>query len=447
MLRLLAILTVQWHLMGRIDDIMKLAISTIVFNSCNPFTLHIKMCWSKNIRNERQSPTQIMFASMDPIICPLLNLVTMIEVVGTDGDFLFGRSNKSAAQQLKLVYSSDFFKSQRTGEIGTHSVRKGSATFASRSGCHKDWINQRGRWRGAKQQVDTYIDSYQPYPDARVASVLCGPRGPCKYVVKDEVMMPAEFLESITPHSHDIFGSDIAEVLALPLLWAAYERESPCNGVAQTIIPSRLADLIRERWVAAGGLVDVNPIEKIKLAVEQNADQLILIPLITNGVEEGTHQEGPCALQQRVEDMRNDLTGIFAEHRRFMSTINTNVRRIVVRPVVQGRINDTSASGASRVRVKLSKSPRDLWTLWMEYESGLNGQKPARDFTAVERGANKFTYSRRKVVWDAVEKLMKRGNAADVAIDQILAVYGRDKSVTNVINRMKKDKLQGIWRL
>ena len=119
MLRLLAILTVQWHLMGRIDDIMKLAISTIVFNSCNPFTLHIKMCWLKNICNERQSPTQIMFASMDPIICPLLNLVTMIEVVGTDGDFLFGRSNKSAAQQLKLVYSSDFFTSQRTGEIGT----------------------------------------------------------------------------------------------------------------------------------------------------------------------------------------------------------------------------------------------------------------------------------------------------------------------------------------
>ena len=83
----------------------------------------------------------------------------------------------------------------------------------------------------------------------------------------------------------------------------------------------------------------------------------------------------------------------------------------------------------------------------MEYESGLNGQKPAHDFTAAERGANKFTYSRRKVVWDAVEKLMKRGNAAEVAIDRILAVYGRDKSVTNVINRMKKDNLQGIWRL
>ena len=239
MLRLLAVLTVQWHLMGRIDDIMKLAISTFIFNSCHPFTLHIKMCWSKNIRNERQLPTQIMFASMDPIVCPLMNLVTMNEVVGTDGDFLFGRSNKSAAQQLKLVYSSEFFTSQQTGQVGMHSVRKGSATFASRSGCHKDWINQRGRWRGGKQQVDTYIDSYQPYPDARVASVLCGPRGPCKYVINDDVVMMAGFLESIMPNSHEVFGSDIAKVLALPLLWAAFERKSPCKGISQLIIPSQ----------------------------------------------------------------------------------------------------------------------------------------------------------------------------------------------------------------
>ena len=229
---------------------------------------------------------------MDPIVCPLMNLVTMIEVVGTDGDFLFGRSNKSAAQQLKLVYTSEFFTSQRTGQVGTHSVRKGSATFASRSGCHKDWINQRGRWRGGKQQVDTYIDSYQPYPDARVASVLCGPRGPCKYVIKDDVVMPAGFLESITPNSQEVFGSDIAEVLALPLLWAAFERESPCKGISQLIIPSLLADSSRERWVAAGGIVDVNPIEKIKLAVEQNVDQLILIPLIPNEGEDSAHQEG-----------------------------------------------------------------------------------------------------------------------------------------------------------
>jgi hypothetical protein len=47
MLRLLAVLTVQWHLMGRIDDIMKFAISTIIFNSCHPFTLHIKCAGPK----------------------------------------------------------------------------------------------------------------------------------------------------------------------------------------------------------------------------------------------------------------------------------------------------------------------------------------------------------------------------------------------------------------
>ena len=80
-------------------------------------------------------------------------------------------------------------------------------------------------------------------------------------------------------------------------------------------------------------------------------------------------------LQQRVEDIRNDLTRISAEHRRFMSAINTNVRRIAVQPVVRGQVNDHRTQALTRAGVKLSKSPKDLWTLWQEYESGLNGQR------------------------------------------------------------------------
>ena len=36
--------------------------------------------------------------------------------------------------------------------------------------------------------------------------------------------------------------------------------------------------------------------------------------------------------------------------------------------------------------VKLSKNPKDLYTVWTEWEFGLNGMKPARDFTIHERG-------------------------------------------------------------
>jgi len=54
---------------------MQLVTTTIQSNSMYPFTLQVKMCWSKNIVNENQSPMQFLFASMDPLVCPLLNLV------------------------------------------------------------------------------------------------------------------------------------------------------------------------------------------------------------------------------------------------------------------------------------------------------------------------------------------------------------------------------------
>ena len=64
----------------------------------------------------------------------------------------------------------------------------------------------------------------------------------------------------------------------------------------------------------------------------------------------------------------------------------------------------------------------------------------------VERGQKKHTYSRRRVFWDAVVKLMARGYMADSAIDRISGAYGRRLSVTQVINQMKKDRMLGIER-
>lgn len=89
--------------------------------------------------------------------------------------------------------------------------------------------------------------------------------------------------------------------------------------------------------------------------------------------------------------------------------------------------------------------PKDLWTLWDEYEFGLNGQKPAREFTAVERGAHKYTYSRRKVLWDALLFMInKRGYTSENAIKRVYSVYGRGSSVTHILNLMVKDRQNGI---
>ena len=47
--------------------------------------------------------------------------------------------------------------------------------------------------------------------------------------------------------------------------------------------------------------------------------------------------------------------------------------------------------------VRLTSKPEDLYILWNEYEFGINGSKPAQMYTAVERGRNKYSYSRRKI--------------------------------------------------
>jgi hypothetical protein len=58
----------------------------------------------------------------------------------------------------------------------------------------------------------------------------------------------------------------------------------------------------------------------------------------------------------------------------------------------------------------------------------------------VERGRVKVHYCRHKVVWDAVNSLIRRGYSVHTAIDKIYDVYGQEKNVTQIINQMLKDR-------
>ncbi len=170
---LLAVMTLQWQMIGRIDDVMKLATSIVLKHSLYPFALNIKMCWPKNICTEQQSPTQILLALMNPLLCPLLNLGKFIETVGSQqqGGFLFGNTNRNTSKLISRILKSKFFKPVvLEGNLGTHNIHKGAATFASRNGIPREWIQQQGRWRGQRRQVDTYIDGFLPYPDACIAA-------------------------------------------------------------------------------------------------------------------------------------------------------------------------------------------------------------------------------------------------------------------------------------
>ncbi len=106
-----------------------------------------------------------------------------------------------------------------------------------------------------------------------------------------------------------------------------------------------------------------------------------------------------------------------------------------------------ATSNVTQPLSKLSKNPKDLWTLWKEFEFGIDGGKAAKDYTSHERGANKCLYSVRKVFWDIVKKMISNGYTSDSAIDRIYLVYGRGKSNSNIIKELRTDTKAGIDRL
>ena len=94
-----------------------------------------------------------------------------------------------------------------------------------------------------------------------------------------------------------------------------------------------------------------------------------------------------------------------------------------------------------RIKAKLYCSPKTLFDLWHEYQFGLNGCKPAKEFTLEERGKVKSVYCRRKVFWDVITLLVNAGHTSEVAIDKVYACYGRGKSnIVDVVYFARKTK-------
>ena len=90
----------------------------------------------------------------------------------------------------------------------------------------------------------------------------------------------------------------------------------------------------------------------------------------------------------------------------------------------------------------LCKKVRSLMSLWMEYKFGINGRKPAESFTLAERNAKsvKQRYWRRSLVWKTIDRLVRGGLSAEIAIARIRGVYGERTCVTKIMELMVRDK-------
>ena len=134
---------------------------------------------------------------------------------------------------------------------------------------------------GRSRCIDVNIEIDLPYPDAWVASILTCPQGPCKYAIKGRMQIRMRWSEVLS-QTLFCFGSNIASVLVLPLLWAAYEENMTVNGYTLLIIPSSLTSAIKECWIAAGNyLIKKSHWEDISWC----ATQLVIVAIQCPGHE------------------------------------------------------------------------------------------------------------------------------------------------------------------
>ena len=150
-----------------------------------------------------------------------------------------------------------------------------------------------------------------------------------------------------------------------------------------------------------------------------------------------------AGLRREIQELRTQQSLHAQRIEGNFTRLNRNIRRIAVQPVQRVRAmnveNDNDDAGNNYVST-LSPTPRTLFILWQEYEFGIGGRKPARLFTPAERGKVKYSYHRRKVVWDVIASLVRAGDTAQVAIDRIYEVYGAAMTVSHIINMMRRDR-------
>ena len=161
--------------------------------------------------------------------------------------------------------------SQACRKLGTHSVRKLSATEARRKGAPKDDLDHRARWSKKRQQYD-YVDMELTWPDVNVAYRLCFD-GPCRYLINKDAPLSDEWLcHNVTPRITDTFSPKVGAILARPLLWACFhstvgERVEP--SIRRWVVSS-LIRLSRDRDAR-----DDNPVERVRVVASEGTEELL----------------------------------------------------------------------------------------------------------------------------------------------------------------------------
>jgi hypothetical protein len=482
----------QVHLIARIDDTSHVKSCDLKVHPQFEFALSVKLRWTKNCLEERDAPEQIILGAMDSDFCLIAALAIYLQYAyeftnAANSEYLFCDTDEtpvtvktqiSGLLTRRVLKSDDWLEYQHnagnnddaTNNCDTHSYRKLDCTMARLAGRVQDEVDCRGRWRDTQRISDRYTSISLPFIDAHVASGLCV-GGPVKYKPKDNSNVTDQWLlTEFVPHLSSNLGNRVGILLGKALLWCLME------PLMMFAIPEHLRTRLKVRYMLVQTLDEnENPINRIPLSVYGVGGQLHIDParsMFVTGDGEGDGGREAAAFpigdsQQALLSQNHAIRGRVEE---LFSTVRNNNEALLVRigkmhRVVQRFANRPTIVNHGFVRRRvgddddiddtdnninrqhdlyagtLSKHPKDLFHMWEEYQFGIEGRKAARKFSIKERGRNRFTYNRRKIVWDKISELIREGHSHLTAIDEIYDTYGRDATVTTIINKLRSDRI------
>jgi len=470
----------QYHLIGRIDDVVHFKTDDLKSHERFDFAMQTRVRWSKNVMEERACPDQILLGSMDPVFCIFSNLGLYLESylhnfphsrhLFTTNDASTGPKNLIQAYRSKLetvVIKNSAFRALSPSDhrgVGTHSFRKFPSQHAVDKGASPDDVEIRGRWKKrGRRVVFRYIDPGQLYTDAKVASLLCM-GGPIKYKLKAGVEISDDWLfQHVVPNIRQRYPNDLnlCKILALAILFAVLDKTID--------VPAEICTRITSAYTALD-LQETNAVIKVPLHVYRIEDRLMIDEAVSiqENNADNNFVSGVFPVQSmlvRLDRMERHFEVLYRRHEASIErlergsnthfhTMNNNIRRFG--GSIEGSLVIQRATNPARrheenfdhpQRQSLCHNPRSLLELWHEYKHGIDGRKPAEQFTVTERniriGGLKQKYYRRSVIWKCMERLVRNGDTPEVAASKIHAAYGFNLSVTQIINLMIRDRQTG----
>ena len=432
-----ALITLQNTMIGRNDDMNHIAANEIKVNMRPGFeeSLTVQMHWSKNVVDENQVTPQIVLGSVNSDLCPLIRLSCYISTLPEDhymnSATLFHMSNSISSKRLRKVIQ--MVLQNTTKRFATHSIRKHAASFCEQMGVPRETVNYRGRWRRIKAASNVYYSNDKPRKDCIAAIGTMGRLGACRYLLE----VPAGLIQALIPASKYL-ENGVGQVLVKALVWACLNTPN--------LVPQPTLQRLETYRLQLG---DTNLLAmREQVMMHPSLLQLIAVDGGASGDLNGVSIN---LIQAQLTSIQAQLTQMSSTYNRNLSTmtnaVRANTRKVnaLVRnidKVLYYRREDNFESGtpeASNNNDLMLRVPT-IGMLWQEYQTGIGRNKPAKLFTAHDRGRKRWIYSKRKVFWSFMVKLIDEGNSYTSALTNIDVVYGYNgASVSKIIRRIRKD--------